>query len=451
MRQHKILPLVIAVLLIACSAACVYAADEKATAAADVLYDLGLFAGTGTNADGTPIYSLDRQLNRQEAMTLFINLLGKGEEAMEGSWTTPFTDVDDWAKPFIGYAYEHDFTAGVAADRFGAHDPVTEDQYMTYLLLALGYEQGADFQWNEAAAISGEIGFDDSVFHGGPFTRAQAVLCNCNALALPQKENADSLLGAFEGKPADAEYVAADNGFLFAWNEGGKAVVAQYGTDLSLTARYEAQKVETRYDGLKKVHVLLHRYEDVNGSSFGYYCGMAGLYRMQDGKLQQLSSRPVAQMIFLRYGAAPSGPVILTFPSNAPVYSEMERFGGDTILEIREDGTEDVFLHGNTGHGIEIDKIYAADSTVHFSAVKSMGMGSLYGYDYALLRQYVESTGKYKPVINVLSYEPYPEEAGLEPGTAAYDKYTRKMWYEEQKRLKELGLWGSNELPPEEF
>ena len=35
MRQHKILPLVIAVLLIACSAACVYAADEKAAAAAD--------------------------------------------------------------------------------------------------------------------------------------------------------------------------------------------------------------------------------------------------------------------------------------------------------------------------------------------------------------------------------------------------------------------------------
>ncbi len=54
-------------------------------------------------------------------------------------------------------------------------------------------------------------------------------------------------------------------------------------------------------------------------------------------------------------------------------------------------------------------------------------------------------------MINVLSYEPYPEEAGLEPGTAAYDKYTRRMWYEEQKRLKELGLWGSNELPPEEF
>lgn len=450
MRKYRLLTAVIAVLLVVFSAAFVYAADEQATAAADVLYELGLFAGTGTTADGSPIYSLDRELNRQEAMTLFINLLGKADEAVAGTWTTPFTDVDDWARPFVGYAYEHDFTAGVAEDRFGAHDPVTESQYLTYLLLALGYKQGTDFNWNESYLFASEIGFNDRLFMGGPFFRSSAVLCNCNALALPKKGSEECLFGAFEGKPAGAEFIAADNGFLFAWSEGDKSVVAQYGTDLGLIARYETDRVETRYDDNERVRTLLHRYDSGDGRSFGYYYGMTGLYRMQDSTLQQLSARPVAQMIFLREGAGSSAPVFLTFSPEAPVYAVNVLFGGDTIVAVKEDGTEDVLLDGNTGHGIQISEIRAADSVVEFSAMQSMGLGSLFGYNYALFREYVEETGEYRPVIQVMNYEPYPEEAGLEPGTAEYDAYKHKMWYAEQKRLKELGLWGDNELPPEE-
>ena len=247
MKKHRLITVLFALLLVTLSAACVYAADEKATKAADVLYELGLFAGTGTNADGTPIYSLDRELNRQEAMTLFINLLGKGEEAMTGTWTTPFTDVDEWAQPFIGYAYEHDFTAGVAADRFGAHDPIDGNQYLTYLLLALGYEQGTDFVWNKSVIFAEEIGFND-VFGFSTIKRSDAVLWNCNALALPKKGCEDCLLGTFDGKPSDAAFIAADQGLLFAWGEGKKTVVAHYGTDLALTNRCESDRIESRYD-----------------------------------------------------------------------------------------------------------------------------------------------------------------------------------------------------------
>ena len=466
MKKHRILTVVITLLLIIFSAACVYAVDEQATAAADVLYKLGLFAGTGTNADGIPIYSLDRQLNRQEAMTLFVNLLGKADEAMAGTWTTPFTDVDEWAKPFVGYAYENDFTAGVAADRFGAHDPVTESQYLTYLLLALGYEQGTDFNWNESYLFASEIGFNDRLFVGGPFYRSSAVLCNCNALALPKKGSEECLIGKFEGKPADAAFIAAHSGFLFAWNEGEKSIVAQYGTDLNLIVRYEAERVESRYDDRTQIHALLQRYDIGDGRSFGYYCGMAGVYRMQGetleqpnaspgmyripaGTLQQLSARPVAQMVFLRYGPVSSGPIILTFSPKAPVYSEYRLFGGDTIIEIKEDGSEDVFLHGDMGHGIEIDEIHRMDSVVSFNAVDRVGMEDYRGYDYFLERKTDAATGEYKPQILVSSYTPGPEEAGLEPGTDAYDKYTHKMRYAEQKRLKELGFW-DYELPPEE-
>ena len=55
MKKHRLITVLLALLLVTLSAACIYAADEKATKAADVLYELGLFAGTGTNEDGTPM------------------------------------------------------------------------------------------------------------------------------------------------------------------------------------------------------------------------------------------------------------------------------------------------------------------------------------------------------------------------------------------------------------
>ena len=100
-------------------------------------------------------------------------------------------------------------------------------------------------------------------------------------------------------------------------------------------------------------------------------------------------------MIFLRYGAVSSGPVILTFNPKDPVYPESpELFAGDTVIEIKEDGTEDVFLHGNTNHGIKINSIWPADGVVHFNQV-IRAWGEHYStYTYALLRQYDAETGK---------------------------------------------------------
>ena len=53
------------------------AASNEATGAAETLYELGLFKGTGTNSDGTPIFGLDRAPSRAEAVTMLVRLLGK--------------------------------------------------------------------------------------------------------------------------------------------------------------------------------------------------------------------------------------------------------------------------------------------------------------------------------------------------------------------------------------
>ena len=145
-------------------------------------------------------------------------------------------------------------------------------------------------------------------------------------------------------------------------------------------------------------------------------------------------------MIFLRYGAVSSGPVILTFNPKDPVYPESpELFAGDTVIEIKEDGTEDVFLHGNTNHGIKINSIWPADGVVHFNQV-IRAWGEHYStYTYALLRQYYAETGKAKPAILTMQYEEGDPEG-------ATGKAEEKKRYEEQRRLFELGI-GSDPGP----
>ena len=56
--MKKLFALLLSAVMLLALASPVFAADDEATAAADALYALGLFKGTGTNEDGTPIYDL---------------------------------------------------------------------------------------------------------------------------------------------------------------------------------------------------------------------------------------------------------------------------------------------------------------------------------------------------------------------------------------------------------
>ena len=59
--MKKLLPLLLAVLTALCLGGGALALDmeDPYLSSAEALHDLGLFQGTGTNADGTPIYDLD--------------------------------------------------------------------------------------------------------------------------------------------------------------------------------------------------------------------------------------------------------------------------------------------------------------------------------------------------------------------------------------------------------
>ena len=102
--KKRVLCMILTLVMIFALVPSATAASNEATKAAEALYELGLFKGTGTNPDGTPIFDLDKTPTRNQAIIMLVRLLGKEEEAKAGTWDIPFTDVSDAMRSYIGYA-----------------------------------------------------------------------------------------------------------------------------------------------------------------------------------------------------------------------------------------------------------------------------------------------------------------------------------------------------------
>lgn len=169
--------------------------DGEAEQAAWTLYHYGLFQGTGEDERGFPIFDLDRTPNRAEGITMLIRLLGKESEALEGTWETPFTDVPDWASPYIGYAYDRKLTDGVSEDRFAPDSPIRATEYLTLVLRALGYTSGEDFSWDQAWNLTDELEITDGSY--GPktadFDRGDVAWISLRALDAKDKKTNKTL------------------------------------------------------------------------------------------------------------------------------------------------------------------------------------------------------------------------------------------------------------------
>jgi hypothetical protein len=169
--KKKILPLALTLVLmltlvLSVTPVSVIALSDTANDAAENLRALGLFQGVGANEDGTPDFALDRAPTRQEAITMLVRLLGKEAEARAGEWETPFTDVDEWAKPYVGYAFENSLTRGTGATTFGGGDLISAAAYLTFVLRALGYDDSAgDFEWDKAWELTDELGITDGEYN----------------------------------------------------------------------------------------------------------------------------------------------------------------------------------------------------------------------------------------------------------------------------------------------
>lgn len=194
--KKRLLSLLLALVTALSLCAPALAADaDYATEVADALHAAGLFSGTGTRSDGTPIYDLDSTATRAQAVTMLVRVLGKEAEAQTGTYTTPFTDVPDWAKGYVGYAYTARLTNGVAADAFGSQMTVSAVQYLTFVLIALGYESGTDFMWNTSYTLAEELGIIDAGEWRAneTFTRGDMAVISYKALLTAKKGGSKTL------------------------------------------------------------------------------------------------------------------------------------------------------------------------------------------------------------------------------------------------------------------
>lgn len=213
--KRKVFCLVLTLLLMLSLAVPACAVNKNADA--DILYALGLFKGAGTLPDGRPDYALERSLSRQEAVTMLVRLLGKEQDAKAGNWQIPFTDVDAWAVPYVGYAYANGLTAGISASAFGGAQPVTASQYLTFILRALGYSSGQDFAWNAAWEKSDALGItngDYTAENNAGFLRGDAVSISKAALAAKLKNGASTLLEQLVTDGAVTQEKAEQSGLL---------------------------------------------------------------------------------------------------------------------------------------------------------------------------------------------------------------------------------------------
>lgn len=250
--KKRAVSMILALCLLFSLSAPAFAAENTAETAAQALYNLGLFKGVGNNTDGTPNFDLNRAPNRAEAVTMLVRLLGKEEEALAGTWENSFTDVPSWAAPYVGYAYANGLTKGVNKEGtlFGGDSLVSATQYLTFVLRALGYQDGVDFQWNAAWEKTDEIGITKGEYsaESNEITRGGVAVISDEALEATYKDGSSTLLEALveAGAVTQPEQPAAtDDAQEMKVTRGNDGLIIEVASQAQLTAALnQTEKVE---------------------------------------------------------------------------------------------------------------------------------------------------------------------------------------------------------------
>ncbi len=214
--MKKLLTILIAVFMTVSSLTVSLAENIDETQPAIVLYTLGLFNGTGTDDGGNPVFDLDKKLSRQEATALLVRLLGKEAEAQKEILGIPFTDVDDWAKPYVGYAYNHGLVNGTGETSFDSQKPISATEYLTLILRTLGHDdKQGDFAWDSAWTLSDNLEMTEgqyTVDTNAAFCRKDAVYISYMSLFQKIKGEEQTLANKlFTGAVFSAEQLKSTN------------------------------------------------------------------------------------------------------------------------------------------------------------------------------------------------------------------------------------------------
>lgn len=135
------------------------------------LDELGLFQGTEHG------YELDRTMTRAEGAVMLVRLLGGEAEAKTTPYQAPFTDVPDWAQPYVGWLYENKLTNGTSKTTYGPNEPMRFEQYAWFTGRAAGF--------TDADVAAGKTHLSAEAYrreYGSDITRGQAVALSMDTL-----------------------------------------------------------------------------------------------------------------------------------------------------------------------------------------------------------------------------------------------------------------------------
>ena len=184
--------------------------------AIEVLKTVGIMVG-----DENGKFNPDAKVTRNEMAVVMCNLLDYTVASYKG--TSPFTDVPEWAEPYVAACYTNGITSGYDKVTYGGNDTVTTGQAALMLLKALGYTKNGS-----------TAGLFDGVATGAKE-------------ALTRNDVAQMVLNALEADLVKAEKNGSDVQVGDIVISGGKATYdSRTGTD-SKYAKIDNTKVDGKY------------------------------------------------------------------------------------------------------------------------------------------------------------------------------------------------------------
>jgi len=166
----------------------VLAYDEtKAQQQAEALTAMGLFLGTEQG------YELNRAPSRMDSLIMLLRMTGQEQDARFYQGSHPFTDAPSWdpASAYLAYAYDKGLTKGVDASHFSPSTPASAQDYVTFMLRALGYTQESVYtQWD---TLGKQVGLLPSGVNTKNFLRGDVVMVSYAALDCRMKDSTTTL------------------------------------------------------------------------------------------------------------------------------------------------------------------------------------------------------------------------------------------------------------------
>ena len=209
--KKRVLAFLCALLLLTGAVPFAAAQEGETLRAADALHTLGLINGTGTSG-----YALESPATRAQAAVLLVRLAGAQQDAAADNWFSGYRDVPTWASRAVHYAVHQGWIDSPASAGLDFHPDtaITADEWFTFLLRMLGYDDAAgDFSPDSAALFAQHIGLTPQASTGS-LSRGQLFVLLESALSFSYKDGSATVISRLIDRGIVSRAAANALGFL---------------------------------------------------------------------------------------------------------------------------------------------------------------------------------------------------------------------------------------------